>query len=89
MPISSTELDKAVEVLSGILSEHEVAHHAGEACLTERLNMIAWVAHRIGWRPRTDMDLFILKERIEAYWKTCPHANSTDHDHSEGNNGKH
>lgn len=66
-------LNRAVEDLSNILEEHERRDHEGQPCMDERMNMVAWVAHRIGWIPRDGIkgaqDLMDLEKRIIAYKK--------------------
>jgi hypothetical protein len=66
-------LDDAVEALSSLIRHHEALDHGGEPCMTERMNMLAWVAHRIGWTPRKGImgttDLIELEDRIAAYKK--------------------
>ena len=72
-PAVQSTLDEAVETLSGFITEHEHTDHSGAPCQDERLNMVAWVAHRIGWAPRKGIfgaqDLAELEARIDAYKK--------------------
>lgn len=42
----------AVNVLIGILADHEREAHAGEPCLDERAGMVAFVAHAVGLHPQ-------------------------------------
>lgn len=76
MPIDDlypNTLNRAVEDLNNVLAEHERRDHGGEPCMDERMNMVAWVAHRLGWAPRmaphTVDDMLVLSARIEAYRK--------------------
>jgi hypothetical protein len=66
-------LDDAIRQLNEVLEQHERNNHAGAPCMDERMNMVAWVAHRIGWTPRDGIkgaqDLMDLEQRIIAHKK--------------------
>ena len=68
-PAVQAALDEAVEALSRVIRHHEVLDHGGEPCQDERMNMVAWVAHRIGWVPEPGHGIFELRDRIETYQK--------------------
>lgn len=68
-PAVQRTLDTAVEDLSDLVRHHEVTDHGGAPCMTERMNMVAWVAHRIGWAPASESDSALLALTIAAYKK--------------------
>lgn len=50
-PMDQAAIDRAVRVLgvaNEMLAAHEVERHAGSPCWAERLNLMAWMIHRLG-----------------------------------------
>lgn len=47
------------------LRPHEQEEHDGEICYVERANLLAFLAHRLGVRDRTSVELMI--ERLIEY----------------------
>jgi hypothetical protein len=58
-------MNKTAYEVNLILEGHERTIHGGETCLEERVNLVAFLAHRVGIRDRES--LWMLIKRIEAY----------------------
>lgn len=39
------------DALNAVLTAHEQLAHGGDACRLERINLVAYLAHRLGFRP--------------------------------------
>lgn len=77
----SINLDMAVERLAAETTKHEIEAHEGQVCRVERMHMVAWVAHRIGWFPLGPRELQELHNRITELWIQCPHGSGEEHNH--------
>ncbi len=63
------DLKKVGKRLVLAMESHETFDHAGEPCLTERINAIAFLCHIIAVQPE-HFDL--VRQRIGYYNRVCP-----------------